>query len=255
MIRLTAYISGRVQRTGYRAKVVSLAKEMGLVGFVQNRPEGLVLVIAEGENKDDLERLASAIKINNALIDVQSIRTEYSHGSGEYSVFRKITGPEEVGERLDDGIEILKELVVGINKLVIGVNNLDVGIKKIDAGINNLDAGIKKIDVGINNLDAGIKKLDVGINNLDAGIKKIDVGINNMDGGIKKLDTGLNNLNIIAKNGFENLDGKMGQMLDKQDETIEEIQGLREDTMRRSDEKLSRIEKDIRVIKNKVGIR
>jgi len=183
MIRLTAYISGRVQRTGYRAKVVSLAKEMGLVGFVQNRPEGLVLVIAEGENKDDLERLASAIKIKNALIDVQGISAEYSHGSGEYSIFRKITGPEEVGERLDDGIEILKELVIGINKLDIG---------------------------------------------------------------IKKLDTGLNNLTTITKDGFENQSGKMGQMLDKQDETIEEIQGLREDTMRRSDAKLSRIEKDIR---------
>ena len=206
MIRLTAYISGRVQRTGYRAKVVSLAKEMGLVGFVQNRPEGLVLVIAEGENKDDLERLASAIKIKNALIDVQSISAEYSHGSGEYSIFRKITGPEEVGERLDDGIEILKELVVGVNKLVVGVNNLDVGIKNLDVGIKNLDAG-------------------------------------------------LNNLTTITKDGFENLNGKMDQMLDKQDETIEEIQGLREDTMRRSDVKLSRIEKDIRLIKSKVGIR
>ena len=206
MIRLTAYISGRVQRTGYRAKVVSLAKEMGLVGFVQNRPEGLVLVIAEGENKDDLERLASAIKIKNALIDVQSISAEYSHGSGEYSIFRKITGPEEVGERLDDGIEILKELVVGVNKLVVGVNNLDVGIKNLDVGIKNLDAG-------------------------------------------------LNNLTTITKDGFENLNGKMDQMLDKQDETIEEIQGLREDTMKRSDTKLSRIEKDIRVIKSKIGIR
>ena len=192
MIRLTAYISGRVQRTGYRAKVVSLAKEMGLVGFVQNRPEGLVLVIAEGENKDDLERLASAIKIKNAFIDVESISAEYTHGSGEYSIFRKITGPEEVGERLDDGIEILKELVIGINKLDIG---------------------------------------------------------------IKKLDTGLNNLTTITKDGFENQSGKMDQMLDKQDETIEEIQGLREDTMRRSDVKLSRIEKDIRLIKSKVGIR
>ena len=206
MIRLTAYVSGRVQRTGYRAKVVSLAKEMGLVGFVQNRPEGLVLVIAEGENKDDLERLASAIKIKNALIDVHNISAEYSHGSGEYSIFRKITGPEEVGERLDDGIEILKELVVGINKLAIGVNKLDDGIKKLDDGI-------------------------------------------------KKLDTSLNNLTTITKDGFENQSGKMDQMLDKQDETIEEIQGLREDTIRRSDAKLSRIEKDIRVIKSKIGIR
>jgi len=186
MIRLTAYISGRVQRTGYRAKVVSLAKEIGLVGFVQNRPEGQVLVIAEGENKDDLERLASAIKIKNALIDVQSISAEYSHGSGEYSIFRKITGPEEVGERLDDGIEILKELVVGVNNLAVG----------------------------------------------------------------------LNNLTTITKDGFENQSGKMDQMLDKQDqslqigrETKEEIVGLRSDTRKHLDDEFGEIRKELVSIK------
>ena len=41
MIRLTAFVSGNVQRVGYRAKVVSLAKEMGLVGIVQNRPDAV----------------------------------------------------------------------------------------------------------------------------------------------------------------------------------------------------------------------
>jgi len=199
MIRLTAYISGRVQRTGYRARVVSLAKEMGLVGFVQNRPEGLVLVIAEGENKEDLERLASAINIKNALIDVQSVSAQYSHGSGEYSIFRKITGPEEVGERLDDGVEILKELVVGVNSLAVGINSLAIGVNS--------------------------------------------------------LAVGLDNLTTITKDGFENLNGKMDQMLDKQDETIDEVRGLREDTMSRSDGRLFRIEKDIRLIKNKIGIR
>ncbi len=111
MIRLTAYVSGRVQRAGYRAKVVSLAKEMGLVGFVQNRPDGQVLVIAEGERKD-LEKLASALRIKNAIIDVENVGVQYSQGSGQYSSFKKVTGPEEIGERLDDGIEILKELVV-----------------------------------------------------------------------------------------------------------------------------------------------
>lgn len=104
MIRLTAYISGSIQRVGYRAKAVSLAKEMGLVGIIQNRPDGSVLVIAEGEKKEDLERFASAIQIKNALIDVENISAKYSQGSGAHSTFRKITGPEEVGERLDDGI-------------------------------------------------------------------------------------------------------------------------------------------------------
>ena len=49
MMRLTAYISGRIQRVGFRAKAVALATKMGLVGMVQNRPDGRVLVIAEGE--------------------------------------------------------------------------------------------------------------------------------------------------------------------------------------------------------------
>jgi acylphosphatase len=111
MIRLTAYISGRVQRVGYRAKVVSLANEMGEVGIIQNQPDGRVLVIAEGEKKDDLERFASAIRIENALIRVENASAEYTQGTGEYSTFRKITGPNEVGERLDDGIEILKRIL------------------------------------------------------------------------------------------------------------------------------------------------
>lgn len=185
MIRLTAYISGRVQRAGYRAKVVSMAKEMDLVGFVQNRPDGQVLVIAEGAQKD-LEKFASALWIKNAIIDVGNVSAEYSKGSGQYSSFKKITGPDEIGERLDDGIEVLKELVVG-----------------------------------------------------------------------------LNNLTIITKNGFESLNGKMDQMLDKQDQTlgkmdqmldkqdatIGEIRGLRVDLKSYMDMRFERIEADLAELK------
>ena len=108
MMRLTAYISGRVQRVGFRAKAVALATKMGLVGMVQNRPDGRVLVIAEGE-KADLERFAEALRIENTYIHVQDISIEFSPGLGEFSNFRKISGPDEIGERLDDGIEILKQ--------------------------------------------------------------------------------------------------------------------------------------------------
>lgn len=74
---------------------------MGLKGLVQNRPDGQVLVIAEGE-KQTLERFAAALQIKNAFIEVLNISLEYSPGSGGFSDFRKITGPDEVGERLDD---------------------------------------------------------------------------------------------------------------------------------------------------------
>ncbi|MGV8174703.1 MAG: acylphosphatase [Methanothrix sp.] len=162
--RLTAHISGNVQRVGYRAKVVSLAKEMGLVGIAQNQSDGRVLVIAESEKKDDLERFASAIKIENALIHVGNMDAKYSQGSGLYSTFRKITGPDEVGERLDEGIEILKEMLTGIKSLTVGVNNLTAtttdGFEKLTAittdGFDNLDG---KMDQMLDKQDATIGEI------------------------------------------------------------------------------------------------
>jgi acylphosphatase len=135
MIRLTAYISGRVQRVGYRAKVVSLANEMGEVGIIQNQPDGRVLVIAEGEKKDDLERFASAIRIENALIRVENASAEYTQGTGEYSTFRKITGPNEVGERLDDGIEILKRILDRQDKTISILSDAD---EKLDSTVEEI---------------------------------------------------------------------------------------------------------------------
>lgn len=179
MIRLTAYVSGRVQRVGYRAKVVSLANEMGLVGVIQNRPNDSVLVIAESKKKDELERFASAIAIKNALIHADNVDAQYSPGSGQYSTFRKITGPEEVGERLDDGVEILKEMLIDIRSLTVSVNKLTT----------------------------------------------------------------------LTEDGFESLGSKIDQTLDKQDETIEEIRGLRLDTKGYMDKRFKRIETDLAELK------
>jgi acylphosphatase len=44
MRRLTAYISGKVQKTGYRARVLSIARDFGLLGYVQNLDDGRVKV-------------------------------------------------------------------------------------------------------------------------------------------------------------------------------------------------------------------
>jgi len=179
MIRLTAYVSGRVQRVGYRAKVVSLANEMGLVGVIQNRPNDNVLVIAESKKEDELKRFASAIAIKNALIRADNVDAQYSQGSGQYSTFRKITGPEEVGERLDDGVEILKDMLIDIRSLTVSVNKLTT----------------------------------------------------------------------LTENGFESLGSKMDQTLDKQDETIEEIRGLRLDMKSYMDKRFKRIEIDLAELK------
>lgn len=193
MLRLTAYVSGRVQRVGYRAKIVSLAHNLGLVGLVQNRPDGQVLVIAEGE-KEAVEKFARSIKIENDLINVEKVDANYSHASGEFSVFRKITGPDEIGERLDEGIEILKSMMAGINNLTI--------ITK--SGFDGLNS-----------------KMD-GLNS-------------KMDGMNSKMD-GLN--------------CRMDKMLDKQDDTISEIKGLRRDLKDHMDQRFEYIESELAEIKS-----
>ena len=142
MIRLTAYISGRVQRVGYRAKVISQALEMGEVGIVQNQPDGSVMVIAEGEKKEDLERFASAIRIENAFIHVDDLSAEYTQGTGQYSTFRKITGSNEVGERLDDGIEILKRILDRQDKTISILSDVD---EKLDQTLDKQDETIGEI--------------------------------------------------------------------------------------------------------------
>ena len=52
MQRLTAYISGKVQKTGYRARVVTIAQNLRLKGYVQNLDDGRVKVVAEGDTID-----------------------------------------------------------------------------------------------------------------------------------------------------------------------------------------------------------
>ena len=166
MMRLTAMISGKVQRVGYRAKVMSAAQNLGLTGFIQNRPDGHVLLIAEG-GKENLEKLASAIKIKDLLIDVHEIESEFSEASGAYPTFRKMTGPDEVGERLDDGIEILKELVVGVRVIASNTEKL---LSITSNGFAELNG---KMDQMLDKQDQVLDKQDQMLDKQDSTIGEI----------------------------------------------------------------------------------
>jgi acylphosphatase/outer membrane murein-binding lipoprotein Lpp len=173
MMRLTAYVSGRVQRVGYRAKVVSLASNRGLVGIIQNHPDGRVLMIAEVD-KEAVEEFASAIKIENSLISVEKVDASCSNASGEFSIFRKITGSDEIGERLDDGIEILKCMMSGINKLIMITESGFYGINsKMDNMNSKMDSMNSKMDSMNSKMDSMNSKMDKMLDKQDETIGEI----------------------------------------------------------------------------------
>ena len=130
MPRLTAFISGMVQKTGYRARVVILANAFGLQGYVQNLPSGKVKVVAEGE-QTDLERFQSCLTIRDALIDVQSIENEYTATTGEFTGFEKMVSGGETDQRLDKAADLLKDLIVVSKEIVVELKATHEDIKGV----------------------------------------------------------------------------------------------------------------------------
>jgi acylphosphatase len=59
--RLTAWVRGRVQGVGFRWWTRSRALELGLTGYVANRLDGRVLVVAQGP-RDACEKLLSLLQ-------------------------------------------------------------------------------------------------------------------------------------------------------------------------------------------------
>ncbi|MBN1323113.1 MAG: acylphosphatase [Methanotrichaceae archaeon] len=141
MLKLTAFVSGNVQSVGYRAKVLDLAQSLNLSGVVQNLPDGRVKVIAEGEG-GDLERLCRGLQMSNGLIDVEEIVASYSQPSGDYEGFVKLVSSGETDQRLDIGVQYIKELIdvtrSGFESMGNKIDGLGVKIDVVGGKVDRL---------------------------------------------------------------------------------------------------------------------
>ena len=220
MKRLIAHISGKVQKAGYRSKVVTIARDLGIKGSVQNLPDGRVRVIAEGKEAD-LQRFAEALNIRNAIVDVRDLQKEYSIPTGEYDGFYKLVGEGETDERLDKSVEYLKELV-DVTKN--GFHDLG---HKMDQMLDKQDQMLDKQDQMLDKQDQMLDKQDQMLDKQDQMLDKQDQMLDKQDQMLDKQD----------------------QMLDKQDETTGEIRGLRTDIKSHIDLRFERIEADLAEVK------
>jgi len=84
--RLQARVTGRVQGVGFRYYVLGEAARIGLTGWVRNRRDGSVEVIAEGE-QEQLERLVQALKRGCSSSLVEDVKTDWLESTGEFPGF------------------------------------------------------------------------------------------------------------------------------------------------------------------------
>lgn len=87
--RIHLIISGDVQGVGLRAWVRGKAREMGLVGWVRNREDGMVEVVAEGEKKE-LEKLIVDCHDGPDIAMIETVDVTWEELSGEFMGFEVV---------------------------------------------------------------------------------------------------------------------------------------------------------------------
>lgn len=179
MKRLTAYVSGKVQKTGYRARVVDIAKILGLKGTVENLEDGRVKIIVEGDD-DKLKWFEDAINIKNTLIQVSSIEKEYSTPRGEFTRFYKLVETGETDSRLDTAAVYLKDLIAAVNNMN---NNLGGKIDQMNDNLSGkMDLMIQKQDDLID--EVGESRKDIK-GYLDQRFEKLESEVTDMKTALK----------------------------------------------------------------------
>ena len=88
--RLHAFIKGGVQGVGFRYFTLRTALDCHLTGWVRNRWDGRVEVLAEG-NLDDLNRFLAALRRGPISAEVHDVKVEFNEARGEFDRFQVLS--------------------------------------------------------------------------------------------------------------------------------------------------------------------
>ncbi|MCR4311320.1 MAG: acylphosphatase [Candidatus Taylorbacteria bacterium] len=84
--QLECTVSGRVQRVLYRDYAQRKARHLGLVGIVENSPDGTVHIVAQG-NESELEEYFLLLKKGSFFSRIESVDEKWSSAPQAYNDF------------------------------------------------------------------------------------------------------------------------------------------------------------------------
>ncbi|HJL15076.1 MAG TPA: acylphosphatase [Sandaracinaceae bacterium LLY-WYZ-13_1] len=85
--RIHLVVRGRVQGVFFRASASREARQLGLTGYVKNRKDGAVELVAEGE-EDQVKDFLSWAQHGPSTARVDKVETRWRSYTGEYPDFR-----------------------------------------------------------------------------------------------------------------------------------------------------------------------
>jgi len=225
MKRLTATVSGKVQKVGYRKRIIDIASAFGIKGIVENLEDGRVKIVAESDD-EKLKWFENAIEIKNTLIQVASVEKDYSPARGEFAGFGKIVAGDETDSRLDKGIDVMNKMLVAIIDVKTTIVDMNSNLGgKMDVLGNKMDALGGKMDVLGDKIDVVGDKVDALGGKMDVLGDKIDVVGDKVDALGGKMDVLGDKIDVVGDK-VDSLGGKMDLMIQKQDELIVEVKDM-----------------------------
>jgi len=88
--RINLVVRGRVQGVFFRASAQREARQLGLTGYVKNRNDGAVELVAEGE-EDQVKDFLSWAQHGPSTARVDKVETRWRSYTGEYPDFRIVS--------------------------------------------------------------------------------------------------------------------------------------------------------------------
>jgi acylphosphatase len=175
-IRKRLIVSGNVQQTGYRVLVKSIARSMGIVGFVRNQPDETVEVVCEGEAKK-IEQFVKLIDrkgdpLSPTDIDVYSIVETTPIDVGRYSRFDiEYNGKRTVEEKERDNQDRMESMILGASLLKQEVRCVGKDVQSMHIDMN------KRFDHMADRYDMIALSLKDAIVHMDRNAEKTDKAI------------------------------------------------------------------------------
>jgi len=224
LIRAEILVRGSVQKVGYRDLVQEEALKLGVKGFVENLKDGRVRIVCEAE-EEKVKQLIERINVKEELVYVESIDiVKKGPATGEFQYFeiRYGTLEEELGERMVAAVKYAKAMWDDMREVKADIKEVKTDIKEMKTDIKEMKADIKEMKTDIKEMKDDIKEMKTDIKEMKADIKEIRTDVKTV--------------------------------LVKQDEVVEEVRGLREDLKSYMNKRFERLERDVALIKEKLGL-
>ena len=174
MKRCEIIVTGDVQEAGYRAFVRKIAQKLGLVGYVENLPDGTVNIVCEGL-EDKIRLFCEQIKIQTATINVENIDIRFKDATGEFN------GKGFKVKIADIAEELFQGYATAAKYFMIGFEKQDRMLEKQDKMLEKQDETLKAINSMHKDLNAMHKDMVDCFFHLDEKYGKFDIRMSNIE--------------------------------------------------------------------------